>query len=86
MVPSAKTRGNGHKLEHRRVPQNITENFCAVWMIEHWHGLPRVSFLDIFKSCQDVVLGTLRWVSLDEQKLEQMDPEVPTSLNHAVIL
>lgn len=35
---------------------------------------------------QDVVLGTLLWVSLLEQGLEQMDTEVPSSFSHLVIL
>lgn len=35
---------------------------------------------------QDVVLGTLLWVSLLEQGLEEMDTEVPSSFSHLVIL
>lgn len=42
-------------------------------------------FLDVFKS-QDVVMGTLLWVSLTEQQWDQVDPEVPSNLNHSVLL
>jgi len=42
--------------------------------------------LVIFKSHLDVVLGTLLWVSLLKQGLEQQDPEVPSYFYHSVIL
>ena len=29
VVPSARTRGNGHKLEHKRLHLNISKHFCA---------------------------------------------------------
>lgn len=35
---------------------------------------------EIFKSCLDVILGTLFWMFLLEYRLEQMDPEIPGSL------
>ena len=57
--------------------------------MERWHRLPRgcrASFLEIFQSRLDVALGTLLWVSLLEQGLGLMDPEVPASLIHAGIL
>lgn len=38
------------------------------------------------KSHLDGVLGSLLWVSLLEQGLEQMDSEVPDSLSHSGIL
>ena len=46
--------------------------------MEHWHRLPRgcgVSSLGISQSCLDVALGTLLWVFLLGQGLEQRDPE-----------
>lgn len=43
-------------------------------------------FLEAFKSHLDVVMGTLLWVSLIEQEWDQMDPEVPSNLNHSVVL
>ena len=51
-------------------------------MTEHWHRLPRgcgVSSLGISQSLLDVALGTLLWVSLLGQGLEQRDPEVLTA-------
>jgi len=41
VVPSNRTRGNGHKLQYRRFLQNTRKHFCAVRVMEHWHRLPR---------------------------------------------
>ena len=41
VVPSETTRGNGHKLKHRRFQLNMRGHFCAVKMTEHWNSLPR---------------------------------------------
>lgn len=40
-VLSARTRGTGHKLEHKRLPLTIKKQFCAVQVMEHFHKLPR---------------------------------------------
>ncbi|GAB0205727.1 hypothetical protein GRJ2_003038300 [Grus japonensis] len=41
VVPSDRTRGNGHKLKHRKFPLNIRKHFFTVRLTEHWHRLPK---------------------------------------------
>lgn len=66
-VPSARKKGNGHKVEHRRFPLNIRKHFYIM------HGLPRevmeTPSLEIFKNNVDMVLENLLWVFLFEQKV-----------------
>lgn len=45
-----------------------------------------VSALETFKNELDFVLCALLWVTLCEQGMEQMDPESPPKLSHAVVL
>ena len=55
VVPSARTRGNRHRLENKILCLNIRKHFCTAQMIEHLYKLPRfrgkgVSSLKILKS------------------------------------
>ncbi|KAK4828792.1 hypothetical protein QYF61_000849 [Mycteria americana] len=62
MVPSNRTRGNGHKLKHRRLPLNIRKPFFTVKVTKHWHSwltreVVESPSLEIFKSHLDMVQG-----------------------------
>lgn len=66
VVPSVRTRSNGHKPVH----VNIRRRFFPLLVTEHWHRLPRgqgVFFLEILQSHPIVALGTLLWLSLLDQ-------------------
>jgi len=63
MVPSNKTRGNGHKLKHRKFCLNMRKNFFPLRVMEPWNRFPREVVdspsLEIFKTCLDEVLCSL---------------------------
>jgi len=54
VVPSDRTRGNGHKMKHRKVHLNIRKNYFTLRVMEHWNRLPREVVespsLEIFKT------------------------------------
>jgi len=63
VVPSDRTRDNGHKMKHRKFQLNMRKNIFTLRVMQHWNRLPReaVEFpsLEIFKTRLDKVLCSL---------------------------
>jgi len=68
VVPSDRTRGNGHKLKQRKFQLNTKKKFFTLRVTECWNRLPTgvvdSPSLEIFKTRLDVVLCSLLWVTL----------------------
>jgi len=63
VVPSDRTRGNGHKLKQRKLQLNMRKNFFPLRVTKPWPRLPREAVecpsLEIFQARLDKVLYNL---------------------------
>ena len=79
VVPSDRTRGNGHKLKPRKLQLKPRKNFFPLRVTEPWPRLPRGAVespsLEIFKTHLDKVLCILLWVTLLLQGVGLGDPQ-----------
>ncbi|KAK4832774.1 hypothetical protein QYF61_025621 [Mycteria americana] len=90
VVPSDRTRGNGHKTKQTTVCLNIRKCFSTVRVTEHWHKLLREVVespsLEILKNHLDIVLGS--WTLRNKTKTKAWKPNVHNGevATHALLL
>jgi len=81
VVPSDRTRGNGHKLKQRKLELKPRKNFFPLRVTEPWPRLSREVVespsLEIFKARLATVLCSLLWVTLLGQGVGLGDPRGP---------
>ena len=79
VVPSDRTRGNGHKLKQRKLQLKMRKNFFPLRVTEPWPRLPRGAgespSLEIFQPRLAAVLCSLLWVTLLRQGVGLGDPQ-----------
>jgi len=79
VVPSDRTRGNGHKLKQRKFQLKTRKNFFPLRVTEPWPRLSREVVespsLEIFQTLLDKVLCSLLWVTLLGQGVGLGDPQ-----------
>jgi len=79
VVPSDRTRANGHKLKQRKFQLNTRKNFFPLRVTEPWPSLPREVVespsLEIFKTHLAAVLCSLLWVTLLGHGVGLGDPQ-----------
>jgi len=79
VVPSDRTRGNGHNLKQRKLQLKMRKNFFPLRVTEPWRRLLRgaveSSSLEIFQTHLAAVLCSLLWVTLLGQGVGLGDPQ-----------
>jgi len=82
LVPSDRTRGNGHKLKPKKFQLNTRKNFFTLRVTEPWPRLPREGpespSMDIFKTCAACYRRTCfgRGVGLDDPQRSLQTPNI----------